>query len=195
MIIRLFLLFFSLNVMIFGNNVSMDSFRNASNKYDIMEELLFAIADIESDRHSYAIGAMPTNNTQKYYLRRYLNGNSYKYKTNSQENLFSIKPSSLSQANKALEMLEKLNIDYDLGLMQINIWNIQKRNLDKKKLFSNIYYSIDVGAKILSECIKMNNGSVHDSLECYNKGTDKRKYNRSYSTKIMKKYQALRSVK
>ena len=164
----------------------------SSNKYDISSTLLLAIILVESNMNKNAIGAMPKFNYQIKMLKKYLNMLGCKYKTRNNEKYWSIYPKCKEEAKKIILVLENFNIGYDLGLTQINVYNIKKRNLNKEKLLEDEIYSIDIGAKILKECIRYNKYNVHDSIECYNKGTNKRKYTYNYSKKVLKKYEQLK---
>lgn len=168
---------------------------NSSNKYNISSTLLLAIISIESNINKNAIGAMPKSNHQIKILKKYLNLLGCKYKTRNRTKYWSIYPKNKKEAKKIIHVLEKYNIGYDLGLTQINVYNIKKRKLNKEKLLEDEAYSIDIGAKILKECIEYNKYNVHDSIECYNKGTDKRKYTYNYSKKVLKKYEQLKRNK
>jgi len=183
----LIFIYFSLE----ASNIDISLFKEASSKYNIEKNLLLAIVINESNCNKNAIGAMPTTKKQKKQLHKYLKIIECQYSTSKNENLFSIHPKTLAKAQKVLLVLSYFKIGYDVGLTQINIWNIKKRNLNQDKLLYSEQYAINIGAKILSECIKYNNGDTHDSIECYNKGTNKKRYNRSYSKKILATYYAL----
>jgi len=167
----------------------------SSNKYDISSTLLLAIILVESSMNKNAIGAMPKTNHQIKMLKNYLNMLGCKYRTRNNQKYWSIYPKCKEEAKKIILILENFNIGYDLGLTQINVCNIKKRNLNKDKLLEDETYSIDIGAKILKECIRYNKYNVHDSIECYNKGTDRRKYTYNYSKKVLKKYEQLKREK
>jgi soluble lytic murein transglycosylase-like protein len=167
----------------------------SSSKYDISSTLLLAIILVESSMNKNAIGAMPKTNRQKKMLEKYLKILGSEHKTRANKKYWSIYPKCKEEAKKILLILENFNIGYDLGLTQINVYNIKKRNINKDKLLEDEEYSIDIGAKILKECIKYNKSNVHDSIECYNKGTDKRKYTYGYSKRVLKKYEQLKKGK
>lgn len=168
------------------------AFINMSNKYNIDKNMLIAIALTESSLNKYSIGAMPKNKLQVQALHKYLHFIKVKYKY--KKNHFRIFAQSYAQAEKVVLVLEYYKINYDLGLTQINSSNIKKRHLDRERILKDELYAFEIGATILKECIKYNKGRVHDSLECYNKGTDRRKYNRSYSSKVLKNYKRVNKV-
>lgn len=181
--------------MLASLSLSADVFKDAAKKYNISKNVLYSIAKVESNLKPLAIGTMPRNKTEGKRLIKYLNMIDCKHKVGEKDyTRVSIFPKDKEQAKLAYMIIDKFRINYDLGLVQINRWNVEKRNLDVYKLLFDEKYNVMVGAKILSECIGYNNGNVHDSLECYNKGTNKKKYNRSYSNKIIREYRKLVSL-
>ena len=167
----------------------------SSEKYDISSTLLLAIVLVESSMNKNAIGAMPKSTYQKKMLKKYLEVLGCKYKTRAREKYWSIYPKCKEEAKKIIIVLENFNIGYDLGLTQINVYNIKKRKLNKDKLLEDEIYSIDIGAKILKECIKYNKYDVHNSIECYNKGTNRKRYTYNYSKRVLRKYEELKREK
>ena len=167
----------------------------SSEKYDISSTLLLAIVLVESNMNKSAIGAMPKSAYQKKMLKKYLEVLGYKYKTRLSEKYWSIYPKCKEEAKKTIIVLENFNIGYDLGLTQINVYNIKKRKLNKIKLLEDETYSIDIGAKILKECIEYNKYDVHNSIECYNKGTNRKRYTYDYSKRVLRKYEELKREK
>lgn len=176
---------------------SEKAFESVANEYKISKTLLEAIASVESGMNQYAIGAMPKSKRKKELLKRLLDDigeKGCKYSSGSSLNM-SIQPKNINEALEVHSLLELLDIDYDLGMTQINSWNIDRRNLSVTRLLQDVEYNVRVGAIILKECIAYNKSNIHASIECYNKGTSKKRYNKSYSNKIIQKYRELMLAK
>lgn len=167
--------------------------QNAERKYGINENLLTAMSKVESNHNQYAIGTMPKGEEQLKALLGYLQNMNIDHKSNDKKNV-SIFPKDSTEAKLVFLFIDKLEINYDLGLLQINRYNVTKRRLDTFELLENIDYNIAVGATILIECATYNGRDALSSLECYNKGTDRSKYNNSYAYKIIKEYYKLYSL-
>jgi soluble lytic murein transglycosylase-like protein len=159
-------------------------FKISGSKYLITPELLKAVAKVESNFHNFAIGITIKDRLQ---ISNFFKKNKIKtYKLSKRR--ASVFPENISQALKVIKYAKLKKHDYDIGLMQINKYNIERRNLDIKKLLTNKYYNVDIGAKILKECADRNVGNVIYSLECYNKGLRKKLYNGSYAKKVIVNY-------
>lgn len=184
-----FLILIAINVFANGKTI----FDDASIRYGIDKALLVSVAKHESGFEPFVVGIALKNKQQKAFIESCIEVIGCKAKVSS--NRAVVYPNSKKEIQLLILALEKTSIDYDVGLMQINQWNIKKRGLIIEELFYNTEYNVEIGAKILSECTLMFPKSLHNSLECYNKGTDSSKFNRSYSSRVLDEYIRLFKVK
>ncbi|MDD3597917.1 transglycosylase SLT domain-containing protein [Sulfuricurvum sp.] len=100
----------------------------------------------------------------------------------SKRYIFSIYPTS-SQVENVFQRFAQVGIDsYDIGLMQVNSRNAKRNGWDEVRLFNDVVYNIEKSAKLLNDCLN-GSASIESSIECYNKGSQKR-YSYSYYKRI-----------
>ena len=170
----------------FDNNTK-EALNSVERQFSINKNLLVAISKVESNHNQYAIGTMPNEQEQSEKLLIYLRSMNINHKSNGKKNI-AIFPNDETEAKLAFLFIDRMNINYDLGLLQINKFNVEKRELDAFKLLEDIYYNISIGATILRECAAYNSRDALSSIECYNKGTNRSRYNNSYAQKVIKQY-------
>ena len=166
-------------------------FDKAESTYNIDKTILVAFAKQESDFNPLAIGVMIRKKEKVLATEACLDIIGTKYKMSKNKRHVAIYPKNPKEINLIFMMLDKLGLDYDLGVMQINRYNIKKRHLNRFKLIYDAEYNIMMGAKILKECSDRFPSNIQYAFECYNKGTDKRRFNKSYSRQILLKYKKL----
>ncbi len=189
LLLPLSLMALSITAQALDMNTKM-ALQNAERKYGINENLLIAMSKVESKHNQYAIGTMTNGLEQLMKLKEYLELMNINHKSNGKKNV-SIFPRDSTEAKLVFSYIDRQGINYDLGLLQINKYNVEKRGLDTFSLLENIDYNIAIGTTILIECANYNNRDTLSSLECYNKGTDRSKYNNSYAYKVIKEYYKL----
>jgi soluble lytic murein transglycosylase-like protein len=164
-------------------------FDEASKRYKIDKKILASVAFQESDFEPTVIGVNTKNVKRRGILKDCLDVIEIKYKIKGDRAVIYVGDNE--SANLVFLVLNRLKMDYDVGIMQINQWNIKKRNLNANRLLSDVRYNIHFGAKILHECQRKYKDDLESMFECYNKGYDSRKYNNSYSNKVLLKYKKL----
>ena len=96
--------------------------------------------------------------------------------------IFSVWP-KMSEAPKVFTILKLSKVDsYDIGLMQVNSLNARRNGWDEMRLFTDLVYNVDKGAKILNDCLS-SNSHLEGAIECYNKGSHKQ-YSYSYYQRV-----------
>jgi len=188
----LFLFFLNIHASENINNDIAESIIDSSSRYNIEEELMFSIFDIESNLHMLAICVVLENKKAKH-LGFLLTKNKIKHKIKNykKKKIVSIDPSNKNKAIKALFLVKKTgSLKYDLGLGQINKRKIIDYNWDEEKILTNVAYNVARSAFIIRGCMNIHKNSK-DAIECYNKGEhgDYSKYD--YFAKVYKKYHKL----
>lgn len=96
--------------------------------------------------------------------------------------IFSVWP-KIDDAHKVFAALKASKIvSYDIGLVQVNSLNAKRNGWSEIKLLTDMSYSVDKGAQILSDCI-VDNGGLERAIECYNKGSHKQ-YSYTYYQRV-----------
>jgi hypothetical protein len=100
----------------------------------------------------------------------------------SKRYIFSIYPTA-AQVESVFQKFAQIGIDsYDIGLMQVNSRNAKRNGWDEVRLFNDVVYNVEKSAKLLNDCLN-SSASIETSIECYNKGNQKR-YSYSYYKRI-----------
>ncbi len=105
-------------------------FNQASSKYGVPVKLLYAIAKVESDFNPYAINVNVDGRSVKEYY-----------------------PKTKEEAKVVLNYLITHGYNFDVGIAQINVVNIQRWGLNPYSLL-NPCYNLDVSARLLRELIQ-----------------------------------------
>ena len=187
--------FFKVTTILLSLSLSLEAgtiFDYASKRHNVNKRILASIAYQESDFNMKVVGVTLDKKRNSEILKKCLSV--IDCKSTFSTHRATIYPKNNEQARLLLLSLDRLHLDYDVGLMQINKYNIKKRHLQPIRLLSDIFYNIDIGAKIYKECANHFN-NIEDSFECYNKGYDRRKFNYRYSDAIINKYRKLFSIK
>ena len=163
-------------------------FDKASKKHNVDIRILASIAYQESDFNTKVVGVTLKNKYISTLLKKCLIIIDCKYSFKRGRAI--IYPNSNKEAKLLFLSLNRLDLDYDVGLMQINKYNIKKRHLEPIRLLSDVFYNIDAGAKIYGECANYFK-DIEDSFECYNKGYNRRRFNYKYSNAVIGKYRKL----
>ena len=156
-------------------------FEIASSKTDVEKKLLIAFAKTESSLNKFSIGIIAKNPEM---LKKFfeINNVTFFQGKDKNKNLFSLKPKNKDMAEeyfyKFKYFVKKYPYaikTYDIGLMQINATNIKGNDEKEMMYLLNTKINILKGASIVQECYgKFKN--VKYAIECYNKGTDSRKF-------------------
>lgn len=167
----------------------------ASNKYDVSKLLLLAIADVESSLNPFTIGLVENNKNKMAAVKKYLDLIQVKYINKKGSSFMSVIPTSYEDARKVYLILTHFGLrNFDLGYSQINIKNIEKFNIDGNRLFVDTEYVFGYSAKILTSCWKHNKQNIYKGIECYNKGTNKSKYDYKYTQKVINSYKKIKRI-
>lgn len=181
---KLLLLVLLLSVNVWSNTV----FDNASKKYGISVKLLASIAYEESDFNMNVVGVTIKKPYILKIFKKCINIIGCKISFNAHR--AKVYPMSIAQAKLVFLALNRLHLNYDVGLMQINSYNIKKMKLNELKLLQDIRYNINTGARIYKSCYdRFENLSA--SLECYNMGYNSNLFNDHYYNAVINKYHTL----
>lgn len=162
---------------LFAENKQFDIYKEAVKKSDIPYQLLHTIAKHESTLNKYAIGLVYRNSRIMDLMVEHLKHKEVKYKRRGSH--LGIYPDNLDTAFYILQFISKVGVrNYDIGLMQINSANIRKWKLNKMRLLSDRRYSLKIGQTVLKTCFDIFPYDVELAIECYNKGTNKKKLQR-----------------
>jgi len=135
---RLFLILLILTTKSNAGNI----FVEAGRKYNINPGLLYAIAVVESSLNPYAISVKGGSCREFPSVRCY-----------ERKGVVSLYPDSLSHARKVLQQVLGRGYYFDVGLMQISKYELERRGLDPFELL-DYRKNTFVGAEILAEKIK-----------------------------------------
>ncbi len=116
---------------------SKSLYETIGKKYNIDAKVISSLAEIESKQNQYAVGLMSKSNEHTLDAAYALDY--YHIKNSVAKNLKTIQVRSKTkkEALIAISIAEKLGLDYDVGLMQINRRNIISLNLDINHLLSS----------------------------------------------------------
>jgi len=181
----------SLLFFVFFNSLFADTiFDKASQKYNINKKILASIAMHESKFEPSIVGVNIGSNKKKIeILAKYLKAIGCKHSIYRHRAHIYLKDDT--NAKIVFFVLNRLKMDYDVGIMQINKYNIDAMHLDPIELINNVYYNIDIGAKVYDTCRNVYGNNLELVFECYNKGFDRKKYNYKYSNNIITNYKKL----
>jgi len=180
-------LFISL-ILLRGDNI-FTYMKSIAYQVKISPFILYAIAKTETNIHKYAIGI------KSYYSKSISNiFRKYGLQVNLDENhhFLDVLPKNKYQAILAYKILKKLNkyiITYDLGLMQINKYNLKHKN--ELSYLLNYKKNIKLASHILYKCFLHFRNSYKGYIkiiECYNKGFNNEKFNDVYFNRFYHNY-------
>jgi len=162
-------------------------FDKASKKYNIDKKILASVSHHESTFYPNVVSINVRSDKKK--VIHFLKACHYDYKSHKKNITIFLR----SKDNKIyfFSVLNILKLNYDVGIMQINSYNIKKKNLNAVKLVDNVSYNIEQGAKILKSCLNHYPNRINFAFECYNKGYNKKRYNNSYYNGVLRSYATL----
>lgn len=172
--------------------VTLNDFTAVDATYNIDKRIFYSVCTGESARNPYAIGVYGKERGI-LALKKWLNTIGVQatlHKRNPEESrrLLSISPTTPKQALLSLQGVKRTKgVGYDMGAMQINMTNAKSYNWSEERLLLDKEFNIDKGAIILRGCFDRV-GDPYYALECYNKGSDRKKYDGSYANKILRIY-------
>jgi len=137
-LLLLMLLILTIPLNVYSDNL----FVKVGKDFGISPQLLYAIAVVESGVKPYAIGVKGARCRDFKEITCYQRGK-----------WVSLYPENYEEAERVLRIILKKDLHYDLGLMQISKFEIERRGLDP---FSLLDYkkNLELGARILYEKIQ-----------------------------------------
>ena len=158
----------------------------------IEPKIVKTIIKIESGNNKYAIG-LKSNNPS--LVLNAFGGENVEISNKSNSKFISLIPKDEKSAERVFDLIEK-NIDeweismVDYGLMQINRDTILAYELNPKEIYLNPHYNVAVGIDVLKSCYNLFPKNQFNTIECYNKGVDKRKLDNSndYYNKFIEEF-------
>lgn len=158
----------------------------------IEPKIVKTIIQIESGNKQYAIGLKSDNPS---VVLNALGSENVEISNKSNSKFISLIPKDEKSAERVFDLIEK-NINeweismVDYGLMQINRDTILSYELNPKDIYLNPHYNVAVGIDVLKSCYNLFPKSQFNTIECYNKGVDKRKLDNSndYYNKFIEEF-------
>ena len=185
------------NIEQVGNKKEITAFvEQRSSEFGIDPKIVKTIINIESNNKPFALGIV-SNNAQSIVSA--LSGNKNIVISNNPNSKFvSLVPNNEQAAKELFDMILMYKdewgiISIDYGLMQINHDTIVSYELEPKEIYLNPYYNIALGIDILKSCYNLFPKDQFNTIECYNKGVDKKKLNNSndYYNKFINEYKRI----
>jgi len=161
-------------------------FGRAGDRYNIDPKVIAAVAYYESGLYPNVVSILTKTKYKKNIVVKFLKRHGYKFKPHKRRVVVYV--SKNNYPAQMFNFLNKLRIGYDVGLMQINSFNIKSMKLNPVALLYNVPYNIEVGAKILRSCFDRFSDDTANAFECYNKGYNINNYNYKYYSSIIKVY-------
>ena len=177
-----------------GNKKELTEFmEERATNLGIDPKIVKTIINIESKNNPFAIGIVSNDPKAIVEALRDNENILVGYKTNSK--FVSIIPKNENIANDLYDVLQKNKDDWgivsiDYGLMQVNHETILAYELEPKDIYLNSYYNIALGIDVLKSCYNLFPKNQFNTIECYNKGVDKRKLDNSndYYNKFIEEF-------
>lgn len=159
----IFLFIFSLLPCLSYDNFEIaNALKLASIQNDIDKRVLYTLAKIESNFNPLVISF---TSKQNHFSFKNLTKRTSRYKNKYLINFLGEE----KDLQEALRYLIRQGIKVDVGLMQINSTNFKEKEIP---FIFNPSYNVKKSLEILKYCIKEKK-IVKDSIECYNKGTNR----------------------
>ena len=169
-------------------------FEIVSEKYQIDKNLLIAFAELESKSNNstiaYNVDCKNAKRDMEYFNMIGIKAKKLKYKDGYRIILLT---SSRNESMVACYHVKNYkNVDY--GIMQINSENLKRHRI--KPLVMMLYpkKNIEFAAKVIRTCYSKFKGVDKDWIECYNKGTNKKKFTYNYYGKFKKTYMKIKGL-
>lgn len=185
------------NIEQVGNKKEITAFvEQRSSEFGIDPKIVKTIINIESNNKPFALGIV-SNNAQSIVSALSDNKNIV-ISNNPNSKFVSLVPNNEQAAKELFDMILMYKdewgiVSIDYGLMQINHATIVSYELEPKEIYLNPYYNIALGIDILKSCYNLFPKDQFNTIECYNKGVDKKKLNNSndYYNKFINEYKRI----
>ena len=185
------------NVEQIGDTKELTNFlEERSVSLGIDPKIVKTIINIESNNKPFAMGIV---SNKAGLIASSLSNNANLSITNKENTRFvSIVPQNKKIAGELFDIIlshqaewDILSIDY--GLMQVNHNTIVSYELEPKEIYLNPYYNIALGIDILKSCYNLFPKDQFNTIECYNKGVDKKRLDKSddYYNKFITEYKRI----
>lgn len=156
----------------------------ASKYFKLDAALLKALAIAESTTRPYSIGIIVKDAP---LFKEYLSTSPFYKKTmffKQKKNFFSIHLTNKKDASKFFDVFvwflkeTKISKVFAVGLMQINSINFKPfgKEDEIKDYFLDYKKNIAMGVLLYKDCSRAFKGDMKKAIECYNKGTDSKKF-------------------
>ena len=179
-----FLVFLSISVWGYDDVYISNAIKEVSKKYNISQELLYTIIDIESGFNPLCL-SLVTNKEGAEKLKDANNedikiiANNYKDK----RYIVSLYPKNIDISKAIAHAFKEQKLSFDVGLAQINSINFKKDEIDT--IFEPIF-NLEKSAKVLQTCSDVYE-NTQEIIECYNRGmVNKKSY--PYYARFVKSY-------
>lgn len=162
--IFLFLIFESTFLHLSMADIAIDNLYERCTQKKIDINIIKAIVKVESNNNSLAIGI----NSKNYFISQ---------------------PKNINEAQLIMQKLIDDKINFDIGLGQINVNNLNWLGLTKENIFDSCANLLAV-EKVFVSCLKKSNSSNHQekinhALSCYNTGSISKGLKNGYVKKVL----------
>lgn len=165
--------------LVFGNSFAFDikdHIEKVSLRTGVNPVVMLGIAKIESDFKPFAFSGK-VRSKYRFKVKSILKtcGVDASYSKKGNYAYFSIDFKNSKKAEKCLPKVLNYFKTFDVGLFQINKWNIE-RYVKGKTLLEKTLKTFDIGINfllakyVITNCYEKYGGKLSKALECYNKG-------------------------
>lgn len=179
----------SLTSYLSANNNYDVYFKATANLFDLDVNKLKRFAVIETGMSPYSANLQLKTKRIKKYLDQYKISNIYKYDKEKKIYIFSLNINDSDKADIFYYILKNYKfyfkdelITYDLGIMQINNRNLERKKRDEYKYYKDVKYNIFFGGLVYRDCLNIFKDEKN-AIECYNKGTNQKNFDYNYYKK------------
>ena len=180
-----------------GNKKELTSFvEDRASSFGIDPKIVKTIINIESKNNPFAMGIISEN--AQAIAMALSNNDNITISSPGKGKLVSIVAKDEDTAKALYDVVQSHKNEWkivtvDYGLMQVNHDTILSYELDPKEIYINQYYNIAVGIDVLKSCFNMFPKNQFNTIECYNKGVDKKKLDNSdtYYNKFIAEYKRI----
>jgi type IV secretion system protein VirB1 len=100
-------------------------------------------------------------------------------------------PSNLDEAVATARHLEKLGMNYSVGIAQINKFNFRSQGIKDFESAFDLCTNLNAGASILGDCYKRANNDWGKAFSCYYSGNFSTGFAHGYVQRVMNRIQLL----